>query len=139
MSFFELTAIYISFLIIVLAIGFLKFDKKMKTRIIVALSTIYNIAIGYIDTLFFGVIYAFLSNQPKGSSYEVPASEAGFNIILGIILLVLYILLLLPINLFMKKKSNISIKLYTLINGIATVLGIFIYWIFCFDKIKKIL
>lgn len=130
MSFFELSAIYISFLIVVLIIGFVKFDKKVKTKIMLALSTIYNIAIGYIDTIFWWLIYAFLSNQPKGSSYDVPESDADFNMMLGIILLILYICVLIPINIFMKKKANISVKLYVIINGIATAFGIAIYWIF---------
>ena len=130
MSFFELSAIYISFLIVVLIIGFVKFDKKVKTKIMLALSTIYNIAIGYIDTIFWWLIYAFLSNQPKGSSYDVLESDADFNMMFGIILLVLYICVLIPINIFMKKKANISVKLYVIINGIATALGVAIYWIF---------
>ena len=130
MSFFELSAIYISFLIVVLIIGFIKFDKKIKTKIILVLSTIYNIAIGYIDTIFWWIIYAFLSNQPKGSSYEVPESDASFNMMLGIILLVLYICILIPINIFMRKKSNTSMKCYVVINGMATVLGVAVYWIF---------
>ena len=37
-------------------------------------------------------------------NYEVPESDAGFNMILGIILLTLYIFLLIPLNIFMKKK-----------------------------------
>lgn len=127
MSFFELSAIYISFLIVVLIIGFVKFDKKVKTKIMLALSTIYNIAIGYIDTIFWWLIYAFFSNQPKGSSYDVPESDADFNMMLGIILLILYICVLIPINIFMKKKANISVKLYVIINGIATAFGIAIY------------
>ena len=94
------------------------------------LSTIYNIAIGYIDTIFWWLIYAFLSNQPKGSSYEVPESDIGFNMMIGIILLGLYICILIPLNIFMKKKSNISMKRYVIINGIATALGVAIYWIF---------
>ncbi len=129
MSFFELSAIYISFLIVVLIIGFVKFDKKIKTKIMLALSTIYNIAIGYIDTIFWWLIYAFLSNQPKGSSYDVPESDAGFNMMLGIILLILYICVLIPINIFMKKKSNTSMKRYVIINGIATAFGVVMYWI----------
>ena len=137
MSFFELSAIYISFLITVLVIGFIKFDKKIKKKIMLVLSTIYNIAMGYIDTIFLLVTYAFLSNQPKGSSYEVPESDAGFNMILGIILLTLYIFLLIPLNIFMKKKSNTSMKYYVIINGIATILGVIIYWIFL-DKTKII-
>ena len=137
MSFFELSAIYISFFITVLVIGFIKFDKKIKKKIMLVLSTIYNIAMGYVDTVFLLVIYAFLSNQPKGSSYEVPESDAGFNMILGIILLTLYIFLLIPLNIFMKKKSNTSMKYYVIINGIATILGVIIYWIFL-DKTKII-
>ena len=129
MSFFELSAIYISFLIVVLIIGFVKFDRKIKTKIMLALSTIYNIAIGYIDTIFWWLIYAFLSNQPKGSSYDVPESDAGFNMMLGIILLILYICVLIPINIFMKKKSNTSMKRYVIINGIATAFGVVMYWI----------
>ncbi len=137
MSFFELSAIYISFLIVVLIMGFIKFDKKLKKKVMLVLSTIYNIAMGYIDTIFLLVTYAFLSNQPKGSSYEVPESDAGFNMILGIILLTLYIFLLIPLNIFMKKKSNTSMKYYVIINGIATILGVIIYWIFL-DKTKII-
>lgn len=137
MSFFELSAIYISFLITVLVIGFIKFDKKLKKKVMLVLSTIYNTAIGYIDTIFLLVTYAFLSNQPKGSSYEVPESDAGFNMILGIILLTLYIFLLIPLNIFMKKKSNTSMKYYVIINVIATILGVIIYWIFL-DKTKII-
>ena len=137
MSFFELSAIYISFLITVLVIGFIKFDKKLKKKVMLVLSTIYNTAIGYIDTIFLLVTYAFLSNQPKGSSYEVPESDASFNMILGIILLTLYIFLLIPLNIFMKKKSNTSMKYYIIINGIATILGVIIYWIFL-DKTKII-
>lgn len=137
MSFFELSAIYISFLTVVLIIGFIKFDKKIKKKIMLVLSTIYNTAIGYIDTIFLLVTYAFLSNQPKGSSYEVPESDAGFNMILGIILLTLYIFLLIPLNIFMKKKSNTSMKYYVIINVIATIGGVIIYWIFL-DKTKII-
>ena len=124
------SAIYISFFIVVLIIGFVKFDKKIKTKIMLALSTIYNIAIGYIDTIFWWLIYAFFSNQPKGSSYDVPESDADFNMMLGIILLILYICVLIPINIFMKKKSNTSMKRYVIINGIATAFGVAIYWIF---------
>ena len=137
MSFFELSAIYISFLTVVLILGLIKFDKKIKKKIMLVLSTIYNIAMGYVDTVFLLVTYAFLSNQPKGSSYEVPESDAGFNMILGIILLTLYIFLLIPLNIFMKKKSNTSMKYYVIINGIATILGVIIYWIFL-DKTKII-
>lgn len=129
MSFIELSAIYISFLIVTLTIGFIKFNEKIKTKIMVILSIVYNIAIGYADVLFFSIIYLFLSNQPKGSSYEVPESDAGFNAMIGIIVLIIYICLLVPLNIFMKKKSNINMKKYIIINGIATSIGIATYCI----------
>lgn len=129
MSFIELSAIYISFLIVTLTIGFINFNEKIKTKIMVILSIVYNIAIGYADVLFFSIIYLFLSNQPKGSSYEVPESDAGFNAMIGIIVLIIYICLLVPLNIFMKKKSNINMKKYIIINGIATSIGIATYCI----------
>lgn len=129
MSFIELNAIYISFLIVTLTIGFINFNKKIKAKIMVILSIVYNIAIGYADVLFFSIIYLFLSNQPKGSSYEVPESDSGFNAMIGIIVLITYICLFVPLNIFMKKKSNINMKKYIIINGIATSIGIATYCI----------
>ena len=125
MSFIELGAIYISFLIVTITIGLIKFNEKIMTM----LSVVYNIAIGYADTVFFSIIYLFLSNQPKGSSYEVPESDSGFNAMIGIIVLIIYICLLVPLNIFMKKKSNINMKKYIIINGIATSIGIATYCI----------
>lgn len=60
MSFFELSAIYISFLIVVLIIGFIKFDKKIKKKIMLVLSTIYNIAMGVCRySIFIGYLCIF--------------------------------------------------------------------------------
>lgn len=129
MSFIELSAIYISFLIVTLTIGFINFNEKIKAKIIVILSIVYNITVGYADVLFFSIIYLFLSNQPKGSSYEVPESDSGFNAMIGIIVLIIYICLLVPLNIFMKKKSNINMKKYIIINGMATSIGIATYCI----------
>ena len=53
MSFIELSAIYISFLIVTLTIGFINFNEKIKAKIMVVLSIVYNIAIGYADTVLF--------------------------------------------------------------------------------------
>lgn len=41
------------------------------------------------------------------------------------------------IIIFVKKRSNTSIKNYVIINGIETILGVIIYWIFL-DKAKII-
>lgn len=129
MSFIELSAIYISFLIVTLTIGFINFNEKIKAKIMVILSIVYNITVGYADVLFFSIIYLFLSNQPKGSSYEVPESDSGFNAMIGIIVLIIYICLLVPLNIFMKKKSNINMKKYIIKNGMATSIGIATYCI----------
>ena len=59
----------------------------------------------------------------------MPELDASFNMMLGIILLILYICVLIPINIFMKKKSNTSMKRYVIINGIATAFGVVMYWI----------
>ena len=72
----------------------------------------------------------FELSEIKGSSYEVPESDADFNMMLGIILLVIYICVLIPLNIFMKKKSNTSTKHYVILNGIATILGVVMYWLF---------
>ena len=110
MSFIELGAIYISFLIVTITIGLINFNEKIKAKIMVILSIVYNIAIGYADTVFFSIIYLFLSNQPKGSSYEVPESDSGFNAMIGIIVLIIYICLLVPLNIlniiYMCINSN---------------------------------
>ena len=51
MFFIELGAIYISFLIVTITIGLIKFNEKIMTM----LSVVYNIAIGYADTVFFSI------------------------------------------------------------------------------------
>ena len=131
MTFIEASVIiYLTFLIVILTIGFIKFNENVKTKIMVIFSAIYNTIIGYVDTIFFFLMYAIVRNQPKGKGYEVPASDAGFNMMLGIIILIVYICLLVPINIFIKRKSKISIKFYIVINVISTILGISLYWIF---------
>lgn len=137
MSFFEILAIYVSFVLIVIVFGVLKYDDKIKKKIIIMLSCIYNIFIGYIDTVFVLLIYMFMTNHPKGNGYEVPKSDAGINMIIGIIILIIYLLLVIPLNVFMKKKTKINIRIYFFINLVATIIGISIYWIFL-DKTKKL-
>lgn len=102
---------------------------------LLVLSVIYNGFIGYIDTYVILLLYGYFANMPKGSGYEVPESEAGFNAILGLVTLTIYLLLLIPINIYMKKKGRISKKTYIIANIIATILGIIIFWVFL-DKNK---
>ena len=123
--------------LIVFIIGKINFKEKAKEYIFYILSIIYNGFMGYIDTYVLVLLYGYFSNTPKGSAYEVPESEAGFYGMLGLITLLIYIFLLIPINIYMQRKGNISKKMYTIINIIATALGIIIFWIFL-DKNKSL-
>ena len=125
---------YICFVFIV---GMINFNNNVKKKILMIFSIIYNSFLGYIDTYFVLLLYGYFTNMPKGSGYEVPESEASFNAMLGIMTLVVYIILLLPINLYMKKKEKINFKVYGMVNIIATLLGFIVFWIF-FDKSKSL-
>ena len=126
--------IYICFALI---FAKLNFKKNLKKYMLLVLSVIYNGFIGYIDTYVILLLYGYFANMPKGSGYEVPESEAGFNAILGLVTLTIYLLLLIPINIYMKKKGRISKKTYIIANIIATILGIIIFWVFL-DKNKRL-
>lgn len=101
------------------------------------LSFIYNGFIGYIDTFIIIVLYGYFSNMPNESGYYVTESEVEFNAILGLVTLVIYLLLLIPINIYMKKKCKINKKTYITANIIATLLGLIIFWVFL-DKNKRL-
>ena len=118
------------YICIVLILGMIKFKEKVKKNILLVLSFIYNGFIGYIDTYVILLLYEYFANMPNGSGYEVPESEAGFNAILGIVTLIIYLLLLIPINIYMKKKGKINKKTYITANIIATLLGFIIFWVF---------
>lgn len=136
MSILQGYGILATFVVSVLIIGFIKVNEKVKHNILMVMSFIYNIFIGFIDPMAFIFMWAFFSNHPKGMGYSVPAEEAAFNMMLGIVILILYLILFLPLNIFMKKKANVSIKTYTAINGIATLIGMVIFFsVFGFDLI----
>ena len=125
----------IIFICVTYIIWFINFNDNVKKKILITISIIYNGFFGYIDTFFAIILYGYFANMPKGSSYAVPDTEAGFNAMLGIITLIVYLILLLPINFYMKKKSKINFKVYAIINVIATIFGLIIFWIFL-DKSK---
>ena len=93
-------------------------------------SVIYNGFMGYIDTIVLLIIYGFFTNRPNGSGYDVPKTEFAFNVFIGIIILIIYLVLLIPINIYMKKKGKIDSKAYTIVSLIATAFGAIIFWIF---------
>lgn len=123
---------------IIYVVGNLKFNDNIKKKILTFFSIIYNGFFGFIDTIFFILLFEYFTNRPKGNNYEMPSSEAGFNAMIGIITLLICISLLLPINLYMKKKSKISTKIYLIISMISTIIGITIFWIFL-DKTQQLL
>lgn len=127
----------ITFIIIILILGKIDFNEKSKKYILQIVSGIYNMFLGYIDTYVILIIYAFLGNMPKGSSYEVPSSEAGFNFCLGLITTAIYLLILVPINIYARKKGKINPKVYITTSAIATILGIMIFWMLI-GKNKKL-
>ena len=128
----------IIYILICVIIGFIKFKEKPKKYIMSTLSVIFNGFMGFMDTIFFILFYMFFSNHPKGSAYYVPESEAGFNAMIGMFLLIVYLLLLLPINIYMKRKGKLSTKVYVLMNVLATIIGLGIYWIWVGTQFTKI-
>lgn len=118
------------YILLVFIIGKVTLSDKIKRNIFEFFSTIYNAFLGYFDTYFVLLLYGYFTNRPKGSGYEVPNSEAGFNIMLGILAILIYLALLIPFNIYMKKKGGISLKKYIFINGIATTIGIIVFWVF---------
>lgn len=120
----------ITFIIIILILEKIDFNEKPKKYILQIVSGIYNMFLGYIDTYVILIIYAFLANMPKGSSYEVPSSEEGFNFFLGLIILGIYLIILIPINIYAKRKGKIKSNVYITVNIIATIIGIMLFWIF---------
>lgn len=102
------------------------------------LSVIFNGFMGFMDTIFFILFYMFFSNNPKGNGYYVPESEEGFNAMIGTFLLIVYLLILLPINIYMKLKGKISTKIYLLMNILATIIGLGIYWVWVGTQFTKI-
>ena len=102
----------------------LKYDEKTKKDLILSLSIFYNVFWGFADMIVIPAIYGFLTNRPNGSAYEVPNSEWEMNFFIGFILLSIYIALLVPINMYMLKKSNMRKRTYLITNLCATILGI---------------
>lgn len=119
----KILAGFIIYILICVIIGMIKFKEKPKKYIMSVLSVIFNGFMGYMDTIFFVLLYMFFSN---------------FNAMIGIFLFIIYVLLLLPINIYMKRKGKISTKVYILINILATLVGLGIYWIWIGTQFTKL-
>lgn len=114
----------------ILIIGKIKFNEKAKKYIMQTISGLYNVILGYIDTNIALIMYSFFANIPKGNSYEVPNSEKGFNFVIGLVIFVIYLLIVIPVNFYARKKGKINPKIYSLVSILATIIGIVLFWIF---------
>ena len=130
MTILYVCGILLLFILTILFIGIMSFKEQVKKYIMMIASVIYNGFMGYIDTIVLLIIYGFFTNRPNGSGYDVPKTEFAFNVFIGIIILIIYLVLLIPINIYMKKKGKIDSKAYTIVSLIATVFGAIIFWIF---------
>ena len=130
MTILYVCGILLLFILAILFIGIMSFNEQVKKYTMTVASVIYNGFIGYIDTIVLLIIYGFFTNRPNGSGYDVPKTEFAFNVFIGIIILIIYLVLLIPINIYMKKKGKIDSKAYTIVSLIATAFGAIIFWIF---------
>lgn len=137
MTIFKVLIILIVFIISTFVLGKIKIKDKIKKYILGTISVLYNGFVGFIDTYAFIIIWSFLANMPKGKGYEFPESERGFNFAIGLIIAFVYIILVIPINIYARRKGKIDKKIYTAINIIATIIGIALFWIIR-DKSKTL-
>lgn len=90
------------FFIIMIA-GNLKYNKKIKKVIMIILSIIYNGIIGVISPLlYFGILCI-----------------TEVNYIWIFCSIIVFIILLVPLNIFMKRKGNINKYIYIIANVVA--------------------
>ena len=106
MTILYVCGILLLFILTILFIGIMSFKEQVKKYIMMIASVIYNGFMGYIDTIVLLIIYGFFTNRPNGSGYYVPKTEFAFNVFIGIIILIIYLVLLIPINIYMKKKRK---------------------------------
>lgn len=106
MTILYVCGILLLFILAILFIGIMPFNEQVKKYTMTVASVIYNGFMGYIDTIVLLIIYGFFTNRPNGSGYDVPKTEFAFNVFIGIIILIIYLVLLIPINIYMKKKRK---------------------------------
>lgn len=92
-------------ILVIIAAGMVKYNEKIKKRVLCILAFLYNFAIGV-----FGCLVAFVISSCKIGE--------------GLGYLVIYLIFLIPINIFMNKKGKISLEIYLTIIITAIVLGI---------------
>lgn len=105
------------FIIIMISIiiGELHLNKKIKEIVLLLLSFLYNTLLGL-------AIWVLL--------YIIAFSTVFFNsfILLAIIVGILFLICLIPINIYVKRKIAINTIVYIIINTIAFSIGLFLLW-----------
>jgi len=97
-----ITIIMLPPIAVIIALGSIKYDEKVKKILMTVFSLVYNLSMGMMFWWIHigGIFFALSSN----------------GIFYWIYLIVLLAALLIPINIFMKKKSQINIILYVIIS-----------------------
>lgn len=95
--------------LVIIVAGMVKYNEKIKNRVMCILAFLYNFAIGLFN--FFMFLASFY--HPKFSK--------------GLGYLISYLIFLIPINIFMKKKGKIRLGIYLTIIIIAMVLGYIVF------------
>ena len=97
----------IPFLVIMIA-GNLKYNEKIKKFVMLLLSIIYNGIIGIMSPLLFFLLMFLTEANP---------------VIWILSLIIVFAIILLPLNIFMKIKGKINIFIYVIINIIIFIIG----------------
>lgn len=126
----KLYIIYIViYICIMLIIGQINFNQKIKDRFFIISSVLYNGFLGYIDIRVFNSIMYFFSNTSQASfgTKTLPEIDFIFNMLIGVCASIIAFTCLVPINTYMCNKISIKPNVYIKINVIATLVGIVIY------------
>lgn len=117
------------FIFLMIIIGAINFNTKIKYRFFITASILYNGFMGYAVLLIYKIASIYFSNIPKGllGRYAVPEVEAWFNFGIGLFIVLTYAFCLIPINVYMYNKSNSKAEPYIGISVVSAITGILIY------------
>lgn len=102
-------------ILVIIVAGMVKYNEKIKKRIMYILAFLYNFAIGVFNLL---IAFAFSSMRfCEGLGYFI-----------------IYLIFLIPINIFMKKKGKIKIGIYLTIIIIAMLIGNMVFSGIAFEE-----
>lgn len=112
-----LVTFFIFTIILFWLLGVLPYDEKIKERVMKIYNAIYNLIFGFYDFLFL-CIFSFIYAGSKTSDI--------------IEFIIIYLLLLIPINALFKVRGKINIRKYLIISVASTLIGIATYFLMIF-------